>query len=81
MAEGVLIDACSDELIEKDAILLAEDLRKLIENNNFDLNHSVTISGGVSHARESDHVSSWIERCDKALYQAKAENRNKVLLG
>ncbi|WP_444996939.1 GGDEF domain-containing protein [Aliikangiella sp. IMCC44359] len=60
---------------------LAEELRKIVEEQDFDLGHPVTISGGISEVQESDQINSWIERCDKALYEAKSNGRNKVVLG
>lgn len=65
---------------KNEAILFAEDIRQLIEAQGFDIDRKVTISGGVSQARSNDQVNTWIERCDKALYQAKSQDRNQVLL-
>lgn len=65
---------------EKAAIKLADELRALVEDQDYGLGQAVTISGGVSEAKASDQVSSWIERCDKALYEAKSNGRNKVVL-
>ena len=65
---------------QDDAYKLAEELRILVEKQDYNIDRAVTISGGVSEARESDHVSSWIERCDMALYEAKSSGRNKVIM-
>lgn len=65
---------------EEDAFKLSEELRLLVEQQDYKIDRPVTISGGVSEVRESDHMNSWIERCDKALYKAKADGRNKVLI-
>ncbi len=62
-----------------DACKLAEELRMLVEQQDYGIDRPVTISGGVSEARNTDDVNSWIERCDKALYEAKSTGRNKVL--
>ncbi len=62
-----------------DAELLANELRQLVENQDVGIGRKVTISGGVSQVIDSDHVRSWIERCDKALYRAKSNGRNLVI--
>ena len=56
----------------------AEKLRALIDGCLLDDKH-VTISLGVAECRETDTVKSWVMRADKALYQAKATGRNKVV--
>jgi diguanylate cyclase (GGDEF)-like protein len=66
--------------LQEDAMLFAEDIRKLIKDQNFGIGRHVTISGGVSQACSEDEVNTWIDRCDKALYQAKLRDRNRVLL-
>jgi diguanylate cyclase (GGDEF)-like protein len=41
---------------------------------------SVTLSIGVARFRDSDTQESWIERADRALYQAKGAGRNRVVI-
>lgn len=65
---------------QEDAFKLAEELRILVEQQKYSIDHTVTISGGVSDARDSDSINSWIERCDKALYKAKSSGRNRVII-
>ena len=64
------------------AYILAERLRKLIENmvtpcqeNNI----KVTISLGVSQMTAEDSVETFLKRADEALYQAKNTGRNRVV--
>lgn len=64
---------------EEDAFKLAEELRSLVEQQNYNIEQPVTISGGVSSVRESDNAQDWIARCDKALYKAKSSGRNRVV--
>jgi len=73
---AILLNQTNEEV----AIKLAEELRLLVESQDYGIDRTVTISGGVSAARASDQVSSWIERCDKALYEAKSSGRNNVIL-
>lgn len=56
---------------------LAEDLRELIELATL-LPNAVTISIGVAEYEEGETGESWIQRCDKALYEAKSMGRNRV---
>jgi len=65
---------------EEDAFKLAEELRIIVEQQDYKIDRAVTISGGVSEVRETDQVNSWIERCDMALYEAKSSGRNKVIM-
>lgn len=65
---------------EEDAFKLAEELRMLVEQQNYNIDQPVTISGGVSSVRDSDNAQDWIERCDKALYEAKHSGRNNVII-
>jgi len=62
----------------ENAAKLAEDLRYFIEKQNFNLDRSITISGGLSEIKAGDRANTWIERCDKGLYQAKSEGRNRI---
>lgn len=65
---------------QDDALKLAEELRALVESQDYEIDRYVTISGGVSEIRDSDQVNTWIERCDKALYQAKSNGRNQIIM-
>lgn len=63
----------------KDASQIAENLRDLIEQSDFGIKQTVTISCGVAELSHSVTGASWIERADKALYQAKLIGRNTVV--
>ena len=65
------------------AILLAERLRKLIEQTTVhhnDTRLSATASIGVAGypATDAESIEQLIEAADRALYSAKAAGRNKV---
>ena len=59
---------------------VAEELRGMIERARLSSKISVTVSCGVAEAKNSDSVLEWLSRADSALYRAKAEGRNRVVL-
>ena len=63
---------------QQEAFKLAQELRELVEKQDYNIEQTVTISGGVSQAKPLDQVNTWIDRCDKALYKAKESGRNQV---
>ncbi|WP_286234715.1 GGDEF domain-containing protein [Thalassotalea sediminis] len=58
---------------------LAEDLRQLIAQHHFVQDIKITASFGLAQ-KENESVSALIERADVALYAAKAQGRNKVVI-
>ena len=72
------------DIDEQKAFIFAEKLRKSIENINYkkdDITVKSTISLGISGIKNNDEkLDSIINRADKALYQAKKENRNKSVI-
>lgn len=60
-----------------EAIKVAEKLRVEAESIIYENNEVVTISMGVSMLVESEDIEGWIDRTDKALYDAKKEGRNR----
>jgi len=60
------------------AILIAQKLRKAIEELSIDRVGNVTASFGVSQVREGEEMQEVIDRADKALYLAKDSGRNCV---
>ncbi|MDR3203968.1 MAG: GGDEF domain-containing protein [Deltaproteobacteria bacterium] len=68
----------------KDAINVAEKLRRNIEAVEFFLSHNsdkcirLTISVGLSVSKKGDTTASILARADKALYASKNKGRNQV---
>jgi diguanylate cyclase (GGDEF)-like protein len=59
------------------AALLADRLRQKIEKSSaFDM--PVTVSGGLALAMEGETGQHMMARADEALYQAKANGRNRL---
>jgi len=63
-----------------DAKIIAEDIRKLVENLHHDVAGKVTISIGLTEYRAGDTIETIIKRCDEALYIAKTNGRNQVVV-
>lgn len=62
------------------AEIMANKIRKAIEALQFEHNRPVTISIGISELHESDDFNTWFEKTDKALYMAKEQGRNRVVI-
>lgn len=64
---------------EKEALQLAEGIRRQVEVTPVSANLTITISIGVSQVQEGDSdATDALRRADKLLYQAKEEGRNCV---
>ncbi len=69
---------------ERNAMKVADDLRQRVENAGF---HSgakpvrLTLSCGISEFRGGDTPEDVFARADKALYKAKADGKNRCVVG
>lgn len=63
-----------------EALEFGEQVRKALEVEPFTISRNVTISAGVTEIRSGDTPDSLVARADKALYEAKATGRNRVVL-
>lgn len=70
----------SIETTDQNALILAEKLRKTVENADFTPVDKVTVSIGIAEFRENETIANFINRADKALYEAKQSGRNKVVI-
>ena len=66
------------------AVRVADSLRHAVEgkevvnkNSNLSLGR-ITLSGGLAHYIKGESVTSFIERADEALYEAKKSGRNNI---
>lgn len=64
----------------EDAYIVAENLRKKVQNHNFEKVGSKTISLGVTQFNPSEDILEFIKRTDDAMYKAKRGGRNKVMI-
>ena len=62
------------------AYKIAEKLRLKVENNNFTDAGKITISLGVTQFKNNESVESFTKRVDEALYEAKNNGRNRVVV-
>jgi diguanylate cyclase (GGDEF)-like protein len=67
---------------EEQALRIAERFRKDIEDCRFSCSGeqlSISVSIGVARFRQGETQEAWIDRADRALYQAKQAGRNRVV--
>lgn len=61
------------------AMIYCDTLRRAIEDYSFsDVGH-ITVSIGVTEYQQAESLKAAVDRADKALYEAKASGRNKVI--
>jgi diguanylate cyclase (GGDEF)-like protein/PAS domain S-box-containing protein len=63
----------------QNGVVLAEKLREIIEEHKFEDVSKITCSFGVTQFTLHDDIDRFIERADKALYEAKDAGRNSVV--
>jgi len=63
-----------------DASILAERIRKQVAETKYDNALSLTVSLGVAEHRSEESLTMLLQRVDAALYRAKEEGRNRVVV-
>ena len=58
---------------------VAEKLRLLVQNHQFEISKHITISLGVGEIAENETLDDFIRRTDRYLYKAKETGRNKTV--
>ena len=62
------------------AMEVAEKLRTTVSDYPFLENHTITVSIGAGEMKPDEDLDILLNRCDRALYQAKNQGRNQVCL-
>lgn len=65
---------------KKSVLKLAEKLRKIFQDHNFPIVQRKTASFGVTTFQGSDQANDLVARADEALYAAKNNGRNQVVV-
>ena len=63
----------------EDAVQMSKYLKDVVQKTKFSFEFSNTCSIGVATFHDGDTVSKFIEKADKALYEAKSSGRNLVV--
>lgn len=69
------------ETTDENAVNLAERLRRRVEMNRAVKGLSVTVSIGVAGIRDNEPPEDFTKRADQALYAAKRNGRNRIVVG
>lgn len=65
---------------EESVMAKVEELRKIIDEHTFSHAKHITASLGLTCVDSSDDVNSLLRRADQALYKAKSDGKNRVIL-
>lgn len=81
---GEELIALLPETDDQAALILAERLRRAIESRpvaHEQVAVQVTVSIGIAYSTGDEKIDAVVERADKALYTAKNEGRNRIVVG
>jgi diguanylate cyclase (GGDEF)-like protein len=71
---------CCTTISENDLYPIAENIRKMIEDSDFEIAENITISLGCAMIQEDEKIYQLIKRADVALYAAKNNGRNQTVV-
>ena len=79
-AAGLVTALYDDATFDQDVQALAEKIRHGTENALATSFGKVTVSAGIAGLRVGENYEKWLGRADEALYRAKREGRNRVVV-
>ena len=71
---------CCTTISENDLYPIAENIRKMIVDSEFEIAENITISLGCAMIQEDEKIYQLIKRADVALYAAKNNGRNQTVV-
>jgi diguanylate cyclase (GGDEF)-like protein len=71
---------CCTTIDEEDLLPIAETIRQLVENTEFDRKQTITASLGCAAIVKGESIGDLIKRADVALYEAKNNGRNQSVV-
>ncbi|MCC5826317.1 GGDEF domain-containing protein [Alkalimonas sp.] len=69
-----------EDITQEEALAVAEKLRGVIDKELHSSQHTVSASVGVAILAPGENWEQWLARADAALYRAKAQGRNQVVM-
>ncbi len=59
---------------------VAEEIRSAVSESRLLRERQITVSIGVCDVTQAESVDEWLKRCDRALYSAKEQGRDRVVI-
>ena len=71
---------CCTTISENDLYIIAENIRQMIVNSEFEIKENITISLGCAMIQANENINELVKRADVALYAAKNNGRNQTVV-